>query len=368
MKHLDEYRRPDDVRRCAESIARRVTRPWRIMEVCGGQTNTILRNGLDQLLPAPIEIVHGPGCPVCVTPVGILDAAQELAMRPEVILCTFADMLRVPGTSADLARARAEGGDVRTVYSPMEALRLADAHPAREVVFLAVGFETTAPANALVAREALRRGIGNFSFLLSHVLVPPALRAILASPDCRVQAFLAAGHVCAVMGFEEYEDLARAHGVPIVVTGFEPLDILQGVRMCVEQLETGRSEVENQYARAVRRSGNDRARELLREVFEVVPQTWRGLGNLAESGLGLRGPYTTLDATRRFLCREAEEVEESGCRAGLVLQGRMKPDQCPAFGRSCTPENPLGAPMVSDEGACAAYHRYDRPSRAAVER
>ena len=364
MKHVDEYRGPDEVRRCAESIARRVTRPWRIMEVCGGQTNTILRNGLDQLLPSQIEIVHGPGCPVCVTPVGVLDAAQELSRRPEVILCTFADMLRVPSTHGDLALARAEGADVRTVYSPMEALQLAEAFPNREVVFLAVGFETTAPANALVAREALRRGIENFSLLLSHVLVPPALRAILASPDCRVQAFLAAGHVCAVMGFEEYENLARSHGVPIVVTGFEPLDILHGVRLCVEQLETGRSEVENQYARAVRRSGNVPARELLREVFEVVPQRWRGLGELAESGLGLRGPYAGLDATRRFARRVAASSEDSRCRAGLVLQGKIKPDQCPEFGRSCTPENPLGAPMVSDEGACAAYHRYDRPSRA----
>jgi hydrogenase expression/formation protein HypD len=358
VRHRDEYRDRDAARRIAVAIGHTITRPWTIMEVCGGQTNAIVRYGLDQLLPRSVELVHGPGCPVCVTPIELIDKAVTIALRRGVIFCSFGDMVRVPGTSGDLLAAKARGADVRIVYSPMDALALARALPDREVVFFAVGFETTAPANAMAAHQALVSGTENFSLLVSHVLVPPALEAILAAPDNRVQGFLAAGHVCTVMGYEEYEPLAERHRVPIVVTGFEPLDILQGVLMCVRQLEEGRAEVENQYQRAVRRSGNRAACERIREVFEIVPRKWRGIGELARSGFALRGPYRKLDAERRFAVTAMATEEPTECRSGLVLRGRIKPDECPAFGTRCTPETPLGAPMVSAEGACAAYHRY----------
>jgi len=361
MKHLDDYRDSSSVRRLADAIARVVTRPWTIMEVCGGQTHAIVRFGLDSLLPDKITLVHGPGCPVCVTPAHLIDAAIAIARRPEVILTSFGDMLRVPGTRDDLFRAKSEGADVRVVYSPMDALQLAIANPAREVVFFAVGFETTAPANAMAVHQAKVRGVKNFSILCSHVLVPPAMEAVLSAPDNRVQGFLAAGHVCAIMGWEEYLPIAAHYHVPIVVTGFEPVDILQGVLQCVRQLEGGRAEVENPYARWVRREGNTPARQLIREVFRIIPREWRGIGGIAQSGLGLSEAYADFDAARRFDLEQSDKPEaDSGCISGLILQGRQKPDQCPHFGTRCTPEHPLGATMVSDEGACAAYYRYRR--------
>jgi hydrogenase expression/formation protein HypD len=362
MKYLDEYRDAEAARSYAQALARRVTRSWTIMEVCGGQTHTIIRFALDQLLPPEITLVHGPGCPVCVTPVELIDKAVEIASRPGVIFASFGDMLRVPGTRGDLLGVKARGGDVRMVYSPLEAVALARANPGREIVFFAVGFETTAPAHAMAVVQAAREGLRNFSLLVSHVLVPPAIEAVLSSPDNSVQGFLAAGHVCTVMGYEEYEPLARRYRVPIVVTGFEPLDILQGVAMCVEQLEEGRGEVENQYTRSVRREGNERARRLLSDVFQVVPRKWRGLGEIPRSGLGLRPSYAAFDAELRFGLA-GDRVEESGeCMSGVILRGRAKPPDCPAFGTRCTPEHPLGAPMVSAEGACAAYYRYRRPA------
>jgi hydrogenase expression/formation protein HypD len=362
MKFVDEYRDPEAARRCAERIARTVTRPWTIMEICGGQTHAIVKYGVDALLPPALTLVHGPGCPVCVTPIELIDKAVEVAGRPDVTFCSFGDMLRVPGTSTDLLAAKARGADVRIVYSPLDAVTVAKARPDRQVVFFAVGFETTAPANAMAVRQAERLGLSNFSLLVAHVLVPPAMEAILASPDNRVQGFLAAGHVCAVMGYTEYEPIASRFRVPIVVTGFEPLDILHGIALCVAQLEAGRAEVENQYARAVRREGNRSARELIRQVFTVVPRRWRGVGEIPASGLGLRETYAAFDAERRFGPAAAPCDEVSECRAGQILRGVMKPHECPAFGTRCTPERPLGAPMVSSEGACAAYYRYRRSS------
>lgn len=317
-----------------------------------------MRFGIDRFLPPTVRLVHGPGCPVCVTPVELIDKAIAIARRPGVIFCSFGDMLRVPGTTGDLFSAKAEGADVRIVYSPLDALELARRHPDREVVFFAVGFETTAPANAMAVYQAKQAGIRNFSILCSHVLVPPAIEAILSAPGNRVQGFLAAGHVCAVMGYTEYEPLARKYKVPIVVTGFEPLDILQGIYMVVRQLEEGRAEVENQYARTVRREGNQRAQALIREVFQVVHRKWRGIGPIPRSGLGLREPYLEYDAERKFQVTDLSAEEDSECIAGLVLQGQARPTECPAFGVRCTPERPLGAPMVSSEGACAAYYRY----------
>lgn len=360
MKFLDEYRHPRAARDYAAAIDRLVSRPWTLMEVCGGQTHAIVRHGLDQLLPDRIRLVHGPGCPVCVTPVGLIDKAVEIAARPEVIFCSFGDMLRVPGSASDLLSVKARGGDVRILYSPLDALRIAARHPDRQVVFFAVGFETTAPANAMAAYRARRQGIGNFSMLVSHVLVPPAMEAILGSPGNRVQAFLAAGHVCMVMGYTEYEPIARKHGVPIVVTGFEPLDILQGVHMAVRQLEAGRAAVENQYARTVRRQGNPTALHLIREVFEIVHRRWRGFGEIAASGLGLRPAYADLDAETRFGLAGRSAAEAAECISGLILQGRKRPTDCPAFGGRCRPEHPLGATMVSSEGACAAYYAHRR--------
>ncbi len=358
MKFIDEYRDAEAAARLARWIRRRVTRPWTIMEVCGGQTHTILKSGLPDLLPPEITLVHGPGCPVCVTPLELIDQAVAIASRPEVIFCSFGDMLRVPGSSKSLFDAKAAGADVRIVYSPLDALKLARANPERQVVFFAVGFETTAPANAMAVWQAAREGLGNFSVLVAHVLVPPALEAILNSPECRVQGFLAAGHVCTVMGFREYEPIAKRYRVPIVVTGFEPLDLLEGVAMVVEQLESGRAEVENQYTRSVRPEGNQPARRLIAEVFEVGPRKWRGIGEIPASGLQLTGTYRRFDAAERFPVRVGAVRESPECIGGLVLQGVRKPHQCPAFGTRCTPETPLGAPMVSAEGACAAYYLY----------
>jgi len=360
MKFLDEYRSPDDIREYAESIAGLASRPWTLMEVCGGQTHAIVRFGIDQLLPDEITLVHGPGCPVCVTPVELIDKAVEIASCPEVIFCSFGDMMRVPGSESDLLSVKARGGDVRVLYSPLDVLEIARENPDREVVFFAVGFETTAPANAMTAYRARHEGIGNFSMLVSHVLVPPAMEAILGSPGNRIQAFLAAGHVCMVMGYTEYEPIARKYSVPIVVTGFEPVDILQGVYMAVRQLEEGRAEVENQYARTVRHRGNPTAVRMIREVFRVIPRKWRGVGEIPASGLGLQAEYAGLDAETRFGVA-GHVVEEAGeCISGLILQGRNKPTDCPAFGSRCIPEHPLGVTMVSSEGACAAYYTHRR--------
>ena len=358
MKYLDEYRDAAGVRTLAEAIRRDTTRPWKLMEVCGGQTHAIVKFGIDELLPDGVTLLHGPGCPVCVTPTGIIDQALDLAARPGVIFCSFGDMLRVPGTDRDLFAVKAAGGDVRMVYSPLDALAIARQHPDREVVFFAVGFETTAPANAMAVYQAAREGLTNFSLLVSHVLVPPAIEALLANPDCPVQGFLAAGHVCAIAGCEPYIPLAEKYQVPIVVTGFEPVDILRGIHRCILQLEQGRATCENAYARAVRREGNPDAMAMVHEVFTVVDRTWRGMGGIPSSGLGLAPAYAAHDATRKFgLAAEAAEPA-SECISGLVLQGLKKPHECPAFGTRCTPEKPLGATMVSNEGACAAYYRY----------
>jgi hydrogenase expression/formation protein HypD len=367
MKYLDEYRDAGAARRLAAAIARKVTRPWTIMEVCGGQTHTIVRYGIDELLPSGVDLVHGPGCPVCVTPLELIDKAVAIAAQPDVIFCSFGDMLRVPGSRCDLFAVKAAGGDVRVVYSPLDCLRIAEQNPARTVVFFAVGFETTAPANAMAVWQAKRRGLTNFAVLVSHVLVPPAMTAILSSPTNRVQGFLAAGHVCTVMGYEEYEPLAERFAVPIVVTGFEPLDLLEGVYRCVQMLEQGRNGVDNQYVRAVRHGGNATARRLIGEVFEVTDRAWRGIGTIPQSGFRLAPEYAALDAERRFAVEGVRAVESSVCISGLILQGIKKPHECPAFGKTCTPENPLGATMVSSEGACAAYYNYGRYRATAPE-
>jgi len=358
VKFRDEYRDPAAARRLAGAIAKAVTRPWTLMEVCGGQTHAIVRFGIDRLLPDGVSLVHGPGCPVCVTPVEYVDKAIEIALRPGVTLCSFGDMLRVPGTNGDLLAAKARGADVRVVYSPLDAVAVARDAPERQVVFFAVGFETTAPANAMAALWARRECLSNFSMLVSHVRVPPAMEAVLDAPECRIQGFLAAGHVCTVMGFEEYEPIARRFRVPIVVTGFEPLDILEGVYLCVRQLEAGKAKVENPYARSVRREGNRAAQAAMREVFTLVPRRWRGIGDIPESGLGLAPAYADLDAEARFGPVAAGPEAAGECISGLVLRGERKPPECPAFGTRCTPERPLGVTMVSSEGACAAYYRY----------
>ena len=365
MKYLDEYRDGEKARAYARQIGRLTTRPWSIMEVCGGQTHAIVKFGLDEILPKFITLIHGPGCPVCVTPLEYIDKAIEIASRADTIFCSFGDMLRVPGSGTDLLSVKAGGGDVRMVYSPTDALKIAAQNPGKEVVFFAVGFETTAPATAMAAHQAAEQGVKNFSMLVSHVLAPPAMEALLSSPDCRIQGFLAAGHVCTVMGCGEYEAIAAKYRVPIVVTGFEPLDILQGVFMCVRQLEEGRAVVENQYSRVVRPDGNPHARELIGRVFEVTPRQWRGLGQIPASGLRLRSQYEGLDAEKRFGLAGRATAEPAECLSGLVLQGRIKPVECPAFGRACVPEHPLGAPMVSSEGACAAYYRYRNHALAA---
>jgi len=360
MRYVDEYRREEDAQAFLGAIRRRVTRPWTLMEICGGQTHTLVKFGIDRMLPEGITMVHGPGCPVCVTPLEMIDRAVAIARRPGVTFTSFGDMLRVPGSDTDLLSVKASGGDVRIVYSPLDAVTLARSHPDREVVFFAVGFETTAPANAMAVWRAHQLGLENFSMLVSHVLVPPAMEAILGAPDNRVQAFLAAGHVCAVMGYREYEPLAERYRVPMVVTGFEPLDLLQGIHMAVEMLEEGRWGVENQYARAVDRMGNRPAQELVSRVFEITDRAWRGIGEIPVSGLALRDEFAAHDALTRFAVEGIEADEPAECHAGEVLRGLMKPYDCPAFGTRCTPERPLGAPMVSSEGACAAYFHYAR--------
>ncbi|HEY3284787.1 MAG TPA: hydrogenase formation protein HypD [Armatimonadota bacterium] len=360
MRFVDEYRGAEEARRYAATLARITTRPWRIMEICGGQTHSIIRYGVDELLPEGVTLIHGPGCPVCVTPLELIDKAIEIARRPEVIFCSFGDMLRVPGSSTDLLTVKASGGDVRMVYSPLEAVKLARENPDRQVVFFAVGFETTAPAHAMAVHQAKLEGLANFSLLVSHVLVPPAMEALLSAPNTQIQGFLAAGHVCTVMGTSEYEPIASKYRIPIVVTGFEPLDLLQGITMCVRQLEEGRFEVENQYSRSVKPEGNQPAVALVREVFEVIPRKWRGVGEIPQSGLGLREAYRQHDAELRFGLADKTVDESPDCISGLVLQGLKRPSECSAFGTKCTPEHPLGATMVSSEGACAAYHRYGR--------
>jgi hydrogenase expression/formation protein HypD len=360
VKHLDEYRQAHLVRGVLEDLRRRVTRPWVIMEICGGQTHSIVRHGLDQLLPEAIELVHGPGCPVCVTSLELIDKAQAIAARPEVIFASYGDMLRVPGSGRDLFAVRAAGGDVRVVYSPLDAVRLAQENPGRQVVFFAIGFETTAPANVMSVLQARALGLRNYSVLVSHVCVPPAMHAILGSPHNRVQGFLAAGHVCTVMGYHEYEPIAARYRVPIVVTGFEPLDLVQGIRLTVEQLESGRVEVENAYTRAVTREGNAAAQQVIGQVFEVCDRNWRGIGRIPASGWKLRPEYAEFDAELRFDVQALRSEESPLCIAGQILQGLRRPADCSAFGGQCTPEHPLGATMVSSEGACAAYYRYGR--------
>ncbi len=360
MKYLDEFQDPELAKRLVDDIQATATKPWAMMEVCGGQTHSIIRHGLDQLLPDGIELIHGPGCPVCVTPLEVIDKALEIAARPDVIFCSFGDMLRVPGSEKDLFRVKSAGGDVRVVYSPLDALTIARENPDRQVVFFGIGFETTAPPNAMTVYMAKKLGIENFSLLVSHVRVPPAIEAIMTSPDCRVQAFLAAGHVCTVMGMGEYPGLAERFGVPIVVTGFEPLDILEGIRRTVHQLEEGRAEVENAYPRAVAEDGNPVAIKMLNDVFEVVDRSWRGIGMIPQSGWRLSERYRDYDAEDRFQVGDIHTQESSLCRSGEVLQGLIKPHECAAFGKECTPRNPLGATMVSSEGACAAYYLYRR--------
>jgi hydrogenase expression/formation protein HypD len=360
MKYVDEYRDEAEAKKFVEAIHKITTRPWTLMEICGGQTHTIIKFGIDELLPEQITLVHGPGCPVCVTPLNLIDKALVIARRPEVIFTSFGDMLRVPGTETDLLSVKARGGDVRMVYSPLDAVKLAQKNPDREVVFFAVGFETTAPANAMAVFQAKQLGLQNFSILTSHVLVPPAMEAILGSPHNLVQGFLAAGHVCAVMGYWEYPPLARKYNVPMVITGFEPLDLLQGIFMTVKQLEEGRAEVENQYARAVTYDGNKPAQQLIAQVFEVTDRQWRGIGMIPASGFKLQTEFTTYDAELKFEVSGITAEESAVCIAGEIMQGLKKPHDCPAFGRECTPERPIGAPMVSSEGACAAYYQYGR--------
>ena len=360
MRYVEEYRDPMAAQQFADAIRSTVTRPWKLMEICGGQTHSIVKYGIDELLPKQVELVHGPGCPVCVTPLELIDKALQIAAQPNVIFCSFGDMLRVPGSGGDLFSVKASGGDVRIVYSPTDAVQIAIQNPDKQVVFFAVGFETTAPANAMSVFLAKQMGLKNYSVLVSHVLVPPAMEVILGSPDNHVQGFLAAGHVCTVMGYEEYEPIAKKYKVPIVVTGFEPLDLLQGIYMCVAQLEEGRYEVENQYARAVRKEGNLPAQQLVAKVFQVVHRKWRGIGEIAQSGLGLASDFAEFDAETRFGVSGYTAEEDSECISGLVMQGARKPEDCTAYGKRCTPDHPLGAPMVSSEGACAAYYRYRR--------
>lgn len=360
MKFLSEYRDPALAKSLVRRIRHTATRRWVLMEVCGGQTHTIIRQGLHELLDGAVEMIHGPGCPVCVTPLEQIEKALRLAARDEVIFTSFGDMLRVPGSRCDLQSVRARGGAVRIVYSPLDALEIAQRHPTKEIVFFAVGFETTAPANAMAVWRARQLGVKNFSLLVSHVTVPPAMEAVLSSPDNRVQGFLAAGHVCAIMGWREYEPIAQRYRVPIVVTGFEPLDILEGVAMAVTQLEAGAHRVENQYVRLVRREGTPAAQATVARVFEVVDRRWRGIGMIPRSGLSLRPEFADFDAELRFGLERQEVAEPAECRAGEVLQGKLKPMECAAFGKSCTPVTPLGAPMVSSEGACAAYYNFAR--------
>ncbi len=363
MKYVHEYRQAETANKMADEIARITTRAWTLMEVCGGQTHAIVKFGLEQFLPPQIELVHGPGCPVCVTPVEIIDKAVEIASRSRVIFCSFGDMLRVPGSETDLQGVKAQGGDIRIVYSPMDAVTLARQHPDKEVVFFAIGFETTAPANAMAVYQAREKGIANFSLLTSQFLVPPAIETLCSSPQSRVQGFLAAGHVCAVMGYEQYPPLAKKFRVPIVVTGFEPLDILEGILLCVQQLEQGRAEVQNQYSRVVSRQGNLSAQQMISEVFKSRSQIWRGIGSIEHSGLKLSDAYMEFDAEYKFDLKNKARADygtddSAGCISGEIMQGLKKPHDCSHFGTTCRPESPIGAPMVSSEGACAAYYRY----------
>jgi hydrogenase expression/formation protein HypD len=358
MKYLDEYRDAKLVKKAAAELKRIVTQPWILMEICGGQTHSIMRYGIDQLLPPEIELVHGPGCPVCVTPLELIDKALAIACRPDVIFTSYGDMLRVPGSTDDLFSIRASGGDVRVVYSPLDAVRIAQENEDKEVVFFAIGFETTAPANAMSVVQASKLGLTNFSILVSHVCVPPAMQAILSSPLNRVQAFLAAGHVCAVMGYWEYAPISDKYGVPIVVTGFEPVDIMQGILSAVEQLENGQAMVSNAYPRAVTFEGNKPAQAIINQAFRQVDRKWRGIGTIPMSGWALRPKFELFDAEKRFQVEDINPEESPLCIAGQILQGLKKPGDCPAFGGECTPEHPLGATMVSNEGACAAYYRY----------
>jgi hydrogenase expression/formation protein HypD len=360
VKYLDEYRNSEIAAGLTRRIAAVVTRPWVLMEVCGGQTHSIVRYGIDRMVPPAIELVHGPGCPVCVTSLEMIDRAHAIASRPEVIFTSFGDMLRVPGSDGDLLTLKSRGADVRVVYSPLDAVRVARENPDRKVVFFGIGFETTAPANAMAIHQAKQFGVKNFSMLVSHVLVPPAMAAILQAPGNRVQAFLGPGHVCAVMGYREYESLSEHYRVPIVITGFEPIDLLEGILMAVRQLEDGRAEVENQYVRAVSREGNRAARDLIFEVFEVGDRKWRGVGSIPKSGYKISYEYRDHDAEKIFEVGHIDTRESSECISGLILRGLKKPSDCPAFGRQCTPQNPLGATMVSAEGACAAYYQYGR--------
>jgi hydrogenase expression/formation protein HypD len=366
LKYVDEYRDPAIAHALAERIHRTVTRPWVLMEVCGGQTHTLMRYGIDELIPSSVELVHGPGCPVCVTPLEMVDRAIKIASLPDVTFTSYGDMLRVPGSDTDLLHAKANGADVRVVYSPMDALTIARAHPERKVVFFGVGFETTAPANAMAVWQARREGLRNFSMLVSHVLVPPAMRLILNSPRNRVQGFIAPGHVCTVMGYREYEELVNQFRVPMVVGGFEPIDLLEAIFMLVSQLEEGRAEIENQYVRSVNYEGNLPAQNILREVFEVADRKWRGIGSIEQSGFRLREEFAAFDAERVFDLQGTSAEEPKECISALVLQGLKKPADCPAFGKRCTPMSPLGAPMVSTEGACAAYYQYRRHAVTSV--
>jgi hydrogenase expression/formation protein HypD len=363
MKYIDEYRNEADAQKFVQAIQRLVTRPWTIMEICGGQTHTLIKFGIDRMLPEQITLVHGPGCPVCVTPLELIDKAIAIARQSNVIFTSFGDMLRVPGSQDDLLSVKARGGDVRMVYSPLDAVKLAQKFPDKQVVFFAVGFETTAPGNAMAVWQAKQLGLQNFSILTSHVLVPPAMEAILSSPHNRVQGFLAAGHVCTVMGYWEYEPIAEKYRVPIVVTGFEPLDLLQGIYMTLKQLEEGRAEVENQYTRSVRREGNLPAQNLIKQVFEPTDCKWRGIGEIPQSGYRLRDEFAAFDAEQRFDVVSIVTRESPLCIAGEILQGLKKPHHCSVFGTQCTPEHQLGAPMVSPEGACAAYYQYAESSR-----
>ena len=360
MKYIDEYRSEQDAQRLLTRIEDVVTQPWTLMEICGGQTHTLMRSGIDRMLPEPITLVHGPGCPVCVTPVSLIDHAIEIARRPDTILASFGDMLRVPGSDCDLLSAKSGGADVRMMYSPLDAVSLAQRNPDRSVVFFAVGFETTAPANAMAVSRAATEGVSNFSVLVAHVLVPPALEALLGSDDVAIQGLLAPGHVCTVTGYRDYEPLSERHRVPIVVTGFEPLDLLKGVLAAVTQLERGEHRVENQYPRAVVRDGNPQAVRMIEEVFAVSDRSWRGVGEIPKSGYTLAPKYEHLDAERIFDVGGLQASEPEECQSGLVLQGRLRPTECPEFAARCTPEHPLGATMVSSEGACAAYFHYGR--------
>ncbi|GBF78942.1 hydrogenase formation protein HypD [Aphanothece sacrum] len=361
MKFVDEYRDGNLAQQYAQKIAQITSQPWKIMEICGGQTHSIVKYGIDALLPKEITLIHGPGCPVCVTPIELIDSALKIASLPNVIFCSFGDMLRVPGSEKDLLTIKAAGGDIRIVYSPLDSLKIAQENPNKQVVFFAVGFETTAPATAMTVYQASQVNLDNFTLLVSHVLVPPAMEAILSAPNCQVQGFLAAGHVCTVMGYSDYEPLAQKYSVPLIVTGFEPIDILQGIYLCLQQLESGQTTCENQYIRSVQPQGNILAQQLIQDIFEIVPRTWRGIGEIERSGLGLAPKYAKYDAIERFkeeLAPMAPSSVPEICISGEIMQGYKKPHDCPAFGGECTPEHPLGAPMVSSEGACAAYYRY----------